>query len=115
VAAFYQSQFALPGSLEAQVLATALNVYATTLSLGGTAGQAYGFTVSADGLGAYSYGVGADGAAFGVVNNSTLDVYALLQGVNDQAVGGVLYNGNTSLRNRAQDAFSALLQAGSIH
>jgi hypothetical protein len=115
VAAFYQSQFALSGSLEAQVLATALNVYATTLSLGGTVGQAYGFTVSADGLGAYSYGVGADGAAFGVVNNTTLDVYALLQGVNDQAVLGVLYNGNMSLRNQAQDVFSALLQAGSIH
>ena len=35
VAAFYKSQFALPGSnVEAQVLATALNVYATTLVAG---------------------------------------------------------------------------------
>jgi hypothetical protein len=116
VAAFYQNQFALfSGFLETQVLATALNVYATTLSLGGTVGTAYGFTVSADGLGAYSFNVGADGAAFGVANNTTLDVYALLQGVNDQAVLGVLYNGNTSLRHQAQDLFSALLQAGSIH
>jgi hypothetical protein len=52
VAAFYLTQFALPGpKVEAQVLAAALNVYATTLSLGGTAGQAYGFTVSAPGWG----------------------------------------------------------------
>jgi hypothetical protein len=47
---------------------------------------AYGFTVSANGLGAYSFNVGADGAAFDVANNTTLDVYALLQAVNDQAV-----------------------------
>ncbi len=67
VAAFFKTQFSLPGSnVEAQVLATALNVYATTLSLGGTTGQAYGFTVSVDGLGADSFNVGADGAAFGV-------------------------------------------------
>jgi hypothetical protein len=60
VAAFCQSQFALSGSnLEAEVLATALNVYATTQSLGGTIGQAYGFTVTATGLGADSFNVGA--------------------------------------------------------
>jgi hypothetical protein len=114
VAAFYQSQFALPGSLNAQVLATALNIYATTLSLGGTVGQAYGFTVSADGLGAYSYGVGADGAAFGVANNTMLTVYALLEGVNAQTVNGVLYNGDKTLQNGASDLFSALLQTGAI-
>ena len=40
VAAFYKAQAALPGSnVEAEVLATALNVYATTQSLGGTIGQ----------------------------------------------------------------------------
>jgi hypothetical protein len=40
VAAFYQSQFALPGSnLAAEVLATALNVYATTESLAYVAQQ----------------------------------------------------------------------------
>jgi hypothetical protein len=114
VAAFFQSQFALPGSLEAQVLATALNVYATTLSLGGTVGQAYGFSVSADGLGAYTFNVGSDGAAFGAANNATGNVYALLQGVNDQAVLGVLYGGDKALRNEASDLLGALMKAGSI-
>jgi len=41
VASFYLSQFGLSGpKAEAQVLATALNVYATTSSLGGNAGAA---------------------------------------------------------------------------
>jgi hypothetical protein len=115
VASFYLSQFALPSpTVEAQVLATALNVYATTQSLGGSAGQAYGFTVTATGLGADSYNVGSDGAAFGVANKTTLNVYELLQAVNRMAVNGVLYNGDKTLRNEANDLFNALDQAGSI-
>jgi len=115
VAAFYLTQFDLPGpKVEAQVLAAALNVYATTLSLGGTAGQAYGFTTSAAGLGARSFNVGADGAAFGVANNSTLNVYQLLAAVNQKAVGGVLYNGDATGRQEAADLFDALSQAGAI-
>jgi hypothetical protein len=115
VSAFYQSQFARSGpNLEADVLATALNIYATTVSLGGTTGQAYGFTVSADGLGADSFNVGADGAAFGVANNTTLNVYELLEAVDAQAVNGVLYNGDTTLRKEANDLFDALNKAGSI-
>jgi hypothetical protein len=115
VAAFYLSQFALHGpKVEAQVLAVALNVYATTASLGGSAGAAYGFTVSATGLGARLYNVGADGAAFGVANNTTLNVYQLLQAVDQRAVNGVLYNGNTTLRQKAADLFAALNDAGDI-
>jgi sugar lactone lactonase YvrE len=100
--------------VQAEVLATALSVYATTSSLGGTAGVAYGFTVSAPGLGARSYSVGADGAAFGVANNSTLTVYGLLLAVNQLAVNGVLYGGNTTLQAQAAELFNALDQAGSI-
>jgi hypothetical protein len=115
VAAYFQTLFGLGGNqAQAQVLAVALNVYATTSALGGTAGVAYGFTVSAVGLGAYSYSVGKDGAAFGVANNSTLDVYQLLLAVNKKAVNGVLYNGNTSLQAQCADLLGALDQAGSI-
>jgi hypothetical protein len=115
VAALYQSQFALSGSnLAAEVLATALNVYATTLSLGGTAGQAYGFTVTATGLGADSFNVGTDGAAFGVANKTTLNVYELLTAVNRQAVNGVLYNDDPTLSNEANNLFDALNKAGAI-
>ena len=115
VAAFYLTQFDLTGpKVEAQVLAAALNVYATTSSLGGSAGVTYGFTVSATGLGAQSFNVGGDGAAFGVANYTTLNVYELLLAVNQRAVRGVLYNGDAALRQQATDLFDALNQAGSI-
>ena len=115
VAAFFQSLFSLPSpQADAQVLAVALNVYATTNSLGGTAAAAYGFTVSATGLGARSYSVGKDGAAFGVANNTSLNVYELLLAVNKKAVNGVLYNGDTTLQAQAADLFNALNQAGTV-
>jgi len=115
VAAFDQTLFHLGGTrAQAQVLATALNVYATTLSLGGTAGQAYGFSVSATGLGARSYNVGNDGAAFGVANNTTLNVFELLLAVNKKAVKGVLYNGDGTLQAQCADLFNSLDQTGSI-
>jgi Bacterial Ig-like domain (group 3)/FG-GAP-like repeat/FG-GAP repeat len=115
VAAYYTTQFALSGSnVEAEVLATALNVYATTQSLGGTTGQAYGFTVSATGLGADSLSVGADGSAFGVANKTKLNVYELLKSVDEQAVSGVLFNGDKKLRKQANDLFDALNNAGAI-
>jgi hypothetical protein len=115
VAAFYLNLFNLPlPKADAQVLAVALNIYATTNSLGGTAGTAYGFTVSATGLGARSYNVGQDGAAFSVANNTTLNVYQLLRAVNKKAVNGVLYNGDATLQGQAADLFGALNQAGPI-
>jgi hypothetical protein len=115
VAAFYLTLFALQGpKVDAEVLATALNVYATTSSWGGSAGAGYGFSVSATGLGACSYSVGSDGAAFGVANTTTRTVYGLLQAVNSKAVNGLLYNGDVTLEAQAADLFNGLNQAGSI-
>jgi hypothetical protein len=115
VAAYFQTLFRLGGTkAQAQVLAVALDVYATTSALGGTAGAAYGFAVSATGLGARSYGVGQDGAAFGVANNTVCEVYQLLLAINKKAVQGVLYNGNTSLQSQCATLLGALDQAGSI-
>jgi hypothetical protein len=78
-------------TLDVEVLTTALNVYATTQSLGGPLGQADGFTVDANGLGAASVNVGVYGAAFGVPNTTTLNVWQLLQAANSEAVGGALW------------------------
>jgi len=115
VAAIYLTLFALTGpKLDAEVLATALNVYATTSSLVGNAGTTYGFTVSATGLGARSYNVGSSGAAFGVANNTTLNVYQTLKRANQQAVNGVLYNSNTTLRQLAIDVFDSINLAGGL-
>jgi hypothetical protein len=112
VAAFYLTLY--PSMADADVLATALNVYASTQSLGGTAAQAYGFTVTAYGLGADAVSVGGCGAAFGVPNLTTLNVYELLLAVNQRAVGGVLYNGDMYLRTQAQLIFDALNVAGGV-
>jgi hypothetical protein len=110
VAVYYQSLFNLTGSnAQANVLATALNVYATTQSLGGTGGQANGFTVTATGLGADSFNVGFDGAAFGVPDKTTLNVYELLQAVNRLSS-----RYTTILWNQVADLLSALNQAGAI-
>jgi hypothetical protein len=58
--------------------------------------------------------VGERGAAFGVANKTTLNVYELRQAVSRQAVNGVLYNGDKTLRNEAADLFYALNKAGAI-
>jgi hypothetical protein len=115
VAAFYLNLAGQTSAkLDTAVLATALNVYATTASLGGAQAQAYGFDVTADGLGASSYNVGANGSAFGVANNSTLTVFALLVDVDSLAVNGVLYNGDKTLRNEAMSVFGVIDSLGGI-
>jgi hypothetical protein len=94
------------------VLATALNVYATTASLGGVRGLTYGFRVTPEGLGASSFNVRQDGAAFDVVNGPTLNVIQLLKAVNRRAVAGVLYPGAANLRTLAEDLFERPNRAG---
>ena len=101
--------------LDAQVLATALAVYATNATLDGTAVAAsYGFVVSGDGVGAATWNVGANGDAFGVANNTTMTVMDLLLATDDQAVDGLLYNGDAARRNEANAVYGALNQAGSV-
>jgi uncharacterized membrane protein len=98
--------------LEVQLLSTALNVYTTTKSLGGPQGAAYGFLVTAGGLGSSTFNVGNDGAAFGVADGTTLTVDQLLAAVDSQAAGGVLYPGHPRLRVLATDLLARLNQAG---
>jgi hypothetical protein len=116
VAALFQRDFVLQGvKLDAQVLATALNIYATNATLDSTgAATEYGFTVSGDGLGAASVNVGGDGDAFGVANNTTMTVMDLLLATDTQTVNGVLYAGNATKRSHANDVYSAVNQAGGL-
>jgi hypothetical protein len=97
------------------VLATALSVYATNATPDPTGVAApYGFRVSGDGIGTATVNVGSNGDAFGVANNTALTVMDLLLATDDQAVNGILYNGNTTRRKEANDLYSALNQAGNI-
>ena len=109
-AAFFQQEFLLKGiKLDAQVLATALSVYATNATLDSTAVAAqYGFTVSGYGLGTATVNVRNSGAAFGVADNTVMTVMDLLLATNSQAVNGVLYSGNTAKRTAANSVYSAL-------
>jgi streptogramin lyase len=116
VAALFQSDFVMKGvKLDAQLLATALSVYATNATLDPTkVAASYGFTVSGDGAGAATANVGSNGDAFGVANNTTMTLMDLLLAADAQAVNGVLYNGNAAKRNEANAVFSAVNQAGGI-
>ncbi len=116
VAARFQQDFVLKGvKLDAQVLATALSVYATNATLDNTGVAAnYGFIVSGDGVGTASVNVGSNGAAFGVANNSVLTVLDLLKATDAQAVGGLLYNGDDTLRKEANNVYNAINEEGNI-
>jgi hypothetical protein len=46
-------------------------------------------------------GFGSNGDAFGVANNTALTVMGLLLATDDQAIDGLLYNGNATRRNEA--------------
>jgi hypothetical protein len=116
IAALFQQDFLLKGvKLDAQVLATALNVYATNATLDATGVSAqYGFTVHGNGVGTAAVNVGTSGDAFGVANNTTMTVMDLLVAADAQAVNGVLYGGNATKRKEANDVFSAVNQAGGL-
>jgi len=109
VAALYRALWkANKDGADVQVVATALDVYATTTSLGGAQGKNSGFRVSPTGHGAERFFVGNYGAAVGVANNTRLNVFEMLRAVNNQAVNGVLYNGNTQVQNLATVLFDEL-------
>jgi hypothetical protein len=116
IAALFQSDFVVKGvKLDAQVLATAPAVYATSATLDPTRVAAtYGFVVSGDGVGAATWNVGTAGDAFRVANNTTMTVMDLLLATDNQAINGLLYNGNAARRNEANAVYSALNQAGSV-
>jgi hypothetical protein len=116
IAALFQSDFLVQGvKLDAQVLATALSVYATNATLDNTDVAAnYGFIVSGNGLGTATVNVGSNGDAFGVAVNSVLTVMDLLKATDAQAVGGLLYNGDDTLRKEANNVYSAINEEGDI-
>src|SRR5262249_2711990 len=116
VASFFQSRFMVKDQrLDAQVLATALAVYVTDGTLDSTGvGTQYEFTVGGNGVATATVNVGASGAAFGVADNTVMAVMDVLLAADSQAVNGVLYNGDTAKRSKANAVFSAINQAGGL-
>jgi len=99
---------------DASIMATALNVYASTLALGGSEGDNYGFVPTADGLGAAMFNVGSNGSAFNVSNNAIVSVWQLLQTANSKSANGILYNNSSSLLAKAYNMFEAINNAGDV-
>jgi hypothetical protein len=116
VASFFQSRFVLKDvKLDAQVLATALAVCVTDPTLDSTGvGTQYGFTAGGNGVVTARVNVGSNGGAFGVADNTTMTVMGVLLPADDQAVNGVLYNGDSAKQKKAIYDFSAINQAGGI-
>jgi len=116
IAGYFVTKFKQSGmKLDAQVLAVALAVYVTDVDLaGGTMAAKYGFEVSAEGTGAATYNIGANGAAFGVPDNTIMTVYDILAAADARAVGGVLYGGNWAMRTMANNVFAGINEAGDI-
>jgi parallel beta-helix repeat protein len=115
VATLFTKLFKAGGQkLDAQVLAVALAVYSTTNTLGGTAAARYGFAVDAIGTGHRLYNIGTNAAAFGVANNTKMEVLDILTAADARAVNGVLYGGNSGLRNMANNVFSGINEQGDI-
>ncbi len=75
-----------------QVLSAALSLYATSTSLAGSASTSLAatdyLTVSSLGSAGTTFNVGANGAAFGVPNNTTLTVMQLLVDLNANTTAG---------------------------
>ena len=115
-----------PDKMDSQVLAAAIATYVTNENLAGTTAAAYGFLVTADGLGTATYNVGSNGAAFGVADNAEVTVLDLLLAVNDHSSEGLLYDLNgdsdtqdddlfeTLFRTMANDVFSGINEQGDI-
>jgi hypothetical protein len=118
VAAFFRTLFAVRGQkVEAQVLATALAVYATNFTLAGDAAEAYGFHVTTYGVGNTTFNVGTSGAAFGLDDHAEATILDLLLATDSFAKNGILYdNGDAklmkSLRNLANQVYSDINEKG---
>ena len=114
VADYYTSVFKAKGGpkLEAQVLNLAFAVYVTDTDLAGTVAAKYGFKVSAGGTGSMTWNVGKAGAAVGVANGTTLTVMQILQGLDARASGGVVWNGNHTMRSLANDLVDSINRFG---
>ena len=109
VAGLFQSLWnANENGPDVQVLTTALNVYASTSSLGGAQGKPSGFQVTDTGEGALRFNVAGFGGAVGVVNNSKRNVFELLEGVNKLAKNGLIGNGNANLQQLTNSLFTGL-------
>ena len=114
IAAVYSADFGAKSTkVDASVLAAALSCYVTNSTwAGGNFAAKYGFAVTLQGVGYETVSVGSSGSAFGMTNGSNVSILQALALANQQAVNGLLYNGNSTLRSEAFSVFSTIAQNG---
>ena len=115
-----------PPKLDAQVMAVALAVYVTNQNLAGTTAAAFGFKVTADGVGIAFYDVGTSRhEAFGLsaTESTQMTVLDILLATDSLTTDSLLYDRNgdhaidtveTMLRTMANDVYSAINERGQI-
>ena len=115
VAEFFQTLFKIKRQkLDAQVMALALATYVTNSTLAGNVAADFGFNVTESGVGASTFNVGESGAAFNVADNTELTIMDILLATDEQAILGLLYNGDSFLRSLAIMVYSDINEAGDI-
>jgi hypothetical protein len=105
-----------------QAFAVAMDIYATTTTLGGQSvinngyTTKYGFTVGAAGAGAGLWSVGNNGASFGVPNNTSLTVATILSiaDLNYSPGTGKFYGGDATLTNGLNVVLNAINERNDI-
>ena len=108
---------------------TALTTYFTNVNLAGNLAEAFGFNVTATGIGTKIVNIGS-GAAFDVADNTDLTIMQLLLATNsrtdtpdgisgfahiyDQNGDGIIDAFEASLRSQANDIYSSINEQGDI-
>ncbi|MCA9059546.1 MAG: hypothetical protein KDA85_13660, partial [Planctomycetaceae bacterium] len=132
VAAFYKNELfkqkgaksSGPAKVDAEFMAVALATFFTSRNLAGEIAVQYGFTVTDTGIATKIVNVGADGAAFGVNDDTNLTILQLLLATNemtdvcnqqlgfaaiyDQDGNGVIDATESALRTSAHRVFSSI-------
>jgi len=109
VAAQFLTYFGVTGEKTyAQIMAGALASYATSSTLGGgSIASGYGFAISPGGTGDKTYDVGSDGAAIGLMNNTSYTVAQLLSAANANCSGGLINPGAFDALNNIFDGINS--------
>ena len=139
VAAFFKDQLfrqksnksAGPAKVDAQFMAVALATYFTSSNLAGSVAVGYGFNVTDTGIGTKVVNLGANGAAFGELDDTDLTIMQLLWATDtltdvvpegiigfahiyDTNGDGVIDAAEAALRAMANNVYSAINQQGDI-
>jgi hypothetical protein len=97
--------------VEAQVMATALAIYATDSDLaGGTYAKAYGFIVNTSGTGAATFNVGAYGSAIGLTNYQRYTLQEILKATNNTDA----FDASSTVQSKVNTLFTSINETGDI-